>query len=161
MVKHTTTRVTHSADETRAVGAALGRALLAVSLDRPLAVALDGELGAGKTTFVRGVLEAFGTTHAIRSPTYTLVEPYEFAGRSVFHLDLYRLADPRELEALAIRDLLAPESILIVEWAERGEGGLPAPELKLSFTYLKDNDRQIQTQAMTMRGKELARSLEG
>jgi len=80
---------------------------------------LNGELGAGKTTMVRGFLQALGYQGAVKSPTYTLIDPYEIAGRRILHLDIYRLGDPSELEALAIRDELGADNTLLIEWPSK------------------------------------------
>ncbi len=112
----------------------LGRALATLLPEQGL-VTLSGDLGAGKTTLVRGVLRALGVAGAVRSPTYTLVEPYLLPGRRVFHLDLYRLADAEELEFIGIRDLLAPASLLLVEWPERGAGVLPGADLAIRLAH--------------------------
>lgn len=115
---------------TMAFGAALARAGL-----RRGAVHLSGELGAGKTTLVRGFLRAAGETGAIRSPTFTLVEEYRIGAMSVRHYDLYRLADPEELEFLGLRDHVAAASLCFFEWPERGGGLLPAPQLDIRLEY--------------------------
>lgn len=94
-------------------------------------VHLRGDLGAGKTTLVRGMLRGLGHTGTVRSPTYTLVEPYALSARAVLHLDLYRLADPDELEYLGLREQSGPGTLWLVEWPERGAGWLPAPDLIL------------------------------
>ncbi|MDN7133319.1 tRNA (adenosine(37)-N6)-threonylcarbamoyltransferase complex ATPase subunit type 1 TsaE [Halomonas sp. MC140] len=107
-------------------GEALGHALQGRGL-----VYLEGELGAGKTTLSRGILRAYGYQGAVKSPTYTLVEPYEIGSQRVYHLDLYRLSDPEELEFIGGRDVLADAALSIVEWPSRGEGWLPAPDLRL------------------------------
>ena len=96
---------------------------------------LHGELGAGKTAWVRAFLRSVGVKGAVRSPTFTLVEPYETEIGPCFHLDLYRLTDPEELEFLGIRDLDSGESALFVEWPERGEGALPEPDLVVYLDY--------------------------
>jgi len=121
------------AEAMRALGARAARAALA--LEQPVVIAIEGELGAGKTTFVGGFLGALGFTGYARSPTYTLIEPYDLAGRAVFHLDLYRLNDPLEVEALGLRDLLQPLTILLIEWPERGVGMLPAADLAIQIRY--------------------------
>ena len=108
---------------------------LAVLLHPPLVVYLRGDLGTGKTTLTRGVLRGLGHTGAVRSPTYTLLEPYELETMYVYHLDLYRLGDPEELEYLGLRDLLDGSSLLLVEWPERGGDLLPPPDLTLRIQH--------------------------
>lgn len=117
-----------SAEETAALGAQLAVALRA----RPgLVLYLEGPLGAGKTTLVRGLLRELGVTGTIRSPTYTLLEPYEVGGKTLIHLDLYRIKDASELEALGLRDY-APEACWwLIEWPEQGAPRLPPPELRV------------------------------
>jgi len=126
-----------SPEATEAAGAALAAALDAAG-DAPLCVFLKGELGAGKTTFVRGFLRGLGHEGRVPSPTYTLVEPYAANGRSVWHLDLYRLADGAELEYLGISEMEAPGSVLLIEWPERGADYLPDNDLHI---HLEVNSR--------------------
>jgi tRNA threonylcarbamoyladenosine biosynthesis protein TsaE len=97
-------------------------------------VYLTGDLGAGKTTLARGFLHASGVTGAIRSPTYTLLETYDTPSSTVVHLDLYRLRDTAELEPLGLRDVALPGYVWLIEWPERGEGGLPPPDVRVALT---------------------------
>ena len=118
--------------QTESLGARLGRVVTAGI------IYLNGDLGAGKTTLARGLLRALGHTGKVRSPTYTLVEPYELASRRVYHLDLYRLADAEELEWLGLRDMLADPALLLVEWPERGSCYLPAADLAINLEFSGD-----------------------
>ena len=147
-----------NADAMRELGRALGAACLAVR-GKALIVALRGELGAGKTTLVSGVLNAIGIPGSARSPTYTLIEPYEVADRQFFHLDLYRLADPREVEALGLRDLLAFNPVLLIEWPERGAGMIPPIDVEISIQYLGDDQREVTLTAQGAAGGELLNCL--
>ncbi|MGJ8515619.1 tRNA (adenosine(37)-N6)-threonylcarbamoyltransferase complex ATPase subunit type 1 TsaE [Carnimonas bestiolae] len=115
---------------------AFGRALGA-ALDFSGCVFLEGELGAGKTTLTRGVLRAAGYQGAVKSPTYTLLEPYNIADRHIYHFDLYRLSDPEELEFIGARDVFKEAGLYLVEWPSRGEGGLPAPDLRICIDVLE------------------------
>lgn len=96
---------------------------------------LRGELGAGKTTFARALLQALGAGERIKSPTYSLLERYRAGGRDAFHLDLYRIAAAGELEYLGLDELRDPGAIVLVEWPERGEGALPGADLELVLEH--------------------------
>ncbi|WP_136248830.1 tRNA (adenosine(37)-N6)-threonylcarbamoyltransferase complex ATPase subunit type 1 TsaE [Halomonas borealis] len=142
-------------DEDRQVafGESLGRAL-----DGHGRLYLEGELGAGKTTLTRGILRAYGHRGAVKSPTYTLVEPYELDGVRVNHFDLYRLGDPEELEFIGGRDLLADDALCVIEWPARGEGWLPAPDLTVSLT-LDGTGRRASLSAGSEHGRRVIECL--
>jgi tRNA threonylcarbamoyladenosine biosynthesis protein TsaE len=133
------------ADAMRELGARFARAMLTApgSESKSLLVTLTGDLGAGKTTFVGGLLQALGHVGPARSPTYTLIEPYRLAGRDVQHCDLYRMRDPEELEDLGLRDLRGPGSILLVEWPEKAEGRLGAADVEIELAYDGAEAREI------------------
>jgi len=127
-----TTLLLRSAEDTTALGAAIAAALA----DRAGAVVyLQGRLGAGKTTVARGLLRALGVTGTIRSPTYTLLEPYELAGRALIHLDLYRLDHERDLEPLGLRDYPPERCWWLIEWPERAAARLPAADLAVTLAH--------------------------
>lgn len=138
-------------DEDRQV--ALGEGL-ARALQGRGRVHLSGELGAGKTTLARGILRGYGHQGAVKSPTYTLVEPYELDAVRVNHFDLYRLGDPEELEFIGARELLAEDGLCLIEWAERGEGWLPEADLVVALRHLGDG-REAHLQAATDWGERV------
>ena len=123
------------AGATAVLGAALARAFPGASA-RCVVVHLRGELGAGKTSCVRGLLRALGVAAAVRSPTYTLVESYSLPPLTCVHVDLYRLRSPGELEDIGLRDYLQPGYLLLVEWPEKGGTSSPPADLVLSLDYV-------------------------
>lgn len=111
-------------------------AQLAGVLPQHAVIFLNGDLGAGKTTLVRGILRGFGWSGTVKSPTYTLLEPYELPQQKLYHFDLYRLADAEELEYLGLREFLG-EGLLLFEWPERGAAMLPAADIKVNIQHEK------------------------
>ena len=110
-------------------------ARLAKTLAPGCVLYLHGELGAGKTTLARGLLRGLGHRGAVKSPTYTLVEPYQIGDWRLFHWDLYRLAAPGELEFLGLREQLDGEAVLVIEWPERCQGELPPADVEVTLAY--------------------------
>lgn len=121
-------------------------------------VFLQGTLGAGKTTFARGMLRALGYEGSVKSPTYTLVEPYQFEEKAVNHFDLYRLADPEELEFMGIRDYLGTGNLCLVEWPDKAGGLLGEPDLVLEIQIVSEG-RRLCLQAFSARGEAVLEGL--
>lgn len=156
------------ASHTQGFGQALAQVLLTQATGA--AVALEGNLGAGKTTLVRALIQALGHCGPVVSPSYTLVEPYDVAGRRLWHLDLYRIGDPEELEYLGWREWDVERNWLLAEWPEKAQGFLPVFDLSITLRYVdtiesgqgklqqagEDPGRQISWQAGSERGEHLA-----
>ena len=135
--------------ETTAIGAKVASYLKGGEV-----IYLKGELGTGKTTLVRGALNKLGFVGNVKSPTYTIVEPYSIDNHVVYHFDLYRLNDPEELESLGIRDYCDGQSICFFEWPEKGENLTPNADINLLLSYTKEG-RNVELTAITEIGKSI------
>lgn len=132
---------------------------VATTLDGGLVIYLHGPLGAGKTSFARALLTAYGVGERVKSPTYSLVEGYSAGGRPAWHLDLYRIADPGELEWLGLDALSDPAAVVLVEWPERGHGALPAADMQWHLSYAGDG-RLARAMATSARGRLVLQRLQ-
>ncbi|MFG6449780.1 tRNA (adenosine(37)-N6)-threonylcarbamoyltransferase complex ATPase subunit type 1 TsaE [Roseateles sp. BYS180W] len=128
-----------------------------------LSIELHGELGAGKTTFVRHLLRALGVQGRIKSPSYAVVEPYQpplLQGLSAHHFDFYRFSDPREWEDAGFRDIFAAPGLKLCEWPQKAAGVLPTPDLKLVLTLDLNDARLVRLQAHSAQGQQVLAQLE-
>ncbi|WP_184100137.1 tRNA (adenosine(37)-N6)-threonylcarbamoyltransferase complex ATPase subunit type 1 TsaE [Silvimonas terrae] len=148
----------HAADDTRSryltdenATLALG-AQLAAAMQPGMTVFLEGDLGAGKTTLTRGILRGMGFAGRVKSPTYTLVEPYAVSNLNLYHFDLYRFQDPMEWVDAGFRDYFNPHSICLIEWADKAAGLLPTADWTIRLEPFADG-RNIEIQAHTEHGK--------
>ena len=134
------TVITHSAEETMALGRQL-----ALELIPPTLVMLTGDLGAGKTTLIKGIAEGFNAALAenVTSPTFTLIHEYRGPSVSVFHIDLYRLDTQRELDTLALDDLHSDDAVILIEWGEKFEQIQRDSEVKIKIDRVNDTERMV------------------
>ena len=147
-----TTLILLNEAQTQAIGSALAPLLLP-----PLTCFFKGELGAGKTSLIRAILRAKGIIGAIKSPSYTLIEPYEIAHQVIYHMDLYRLEDEDQLEWLGIRDYFHQNALCLIEWPERAVKGLPKADVICELTYY-DEGRAITLSADTDVGEKIIKT---
>lgn len=146
-------RVIRDEQEMLALGGALAQACRNAAV-----IYLRGELGAGKTTLVRGFMRGMGYGAPVKSPTYTLIEPYELGARRIYHLDLYRVREAGELAHLGIRDLYDDDAIMLVEWPERGGRFLPPADVTLDIDYASDG-RHVILESFTAAGNAILQRL--
>ena len=145
-VPHQTRHLPTEAD-TLALGAAL-----APCLEPGLVIHLIGDLGAGKTTFARGVLRGLGYAGKVKSPSYTLVEPYTFSRLYLYHFDFYRFTEPREFDEAGLREYFNPDSVCLVEWPEKAAGYVPAADIRITLKA-QGSGRELEIDADTEAGR--------
>lgn len=139
-------------------GKRLVQALNHIQSSKAIVFYLNGDLGAGKTTLSRGIIQALGHQGNVKSPTYTLVEEYHLPSKTVYHFDLYRLSDPEELEFMGIRDYFSTPCLCLIEWSEKGKGLLNNPDLILQINY-QNTAREIILTAQSNIGEQIIRQL--
>jgi tRNA threonylcarbamoyladenosine biosynthesis protein TsaE len=142
------------------LGICLAKAILATpNYSNPTLIFLCGQLGAGKTTLVRGFLQGLGYQQRVKSPTYTLVETYDIDNQIIYHFDFYRIQHANELNFIGLTDYLQDKAISLIEWPEQAAGILPTPDLIFSIK-MQEQGRQIKIEAMSHRGQEIVECLD-
>ena len=136
-------KIIRSSDEMEAMGATL-----VIDLATPAIIYLHGELGAGKTTLVRGALRGLGHQGLVKSPTFTLVETYSFDSLEAYHFDLYRISDPEELDYIGIREFCSGSNICFIEWPNLGKPLVPRATMEITIEYVPEG-RQLIIQNQT------------
>lgn len=133
-----------SAAETQELGRKIGGKLRSGDV-----IALYGDLGSGKTTFVQGIAQGLGITNFVTSPSFVIVNEYPVpSGTALYHIDMYRLSGDQEIGELGIEDLMRNDSIVVIEWAERAEHFLPGGCKKIYFEFISENERRIRTEGI-------------
>lgn len=140
---------------TAAFAEQLAQALVRAANGLHACITLQGDLGAGKTTFVRHLLRALGVQGRVKSPTYAVVEPYDVAKGHIWHFDFYRFSDPREWEDAGFRDIFASPGLTLCEWPQNAQGVMPHPDLDIHIQVGDDDERSVTLHANTARGQAL------
>ncbi|MFK7864860.1 MAG: tRNA (adenosine(37)-N6)-threonylcarbamoyltransferase complex ATPase subunit type 1 TsaE [Pseudohongiellaceae bacterium] len=143
-------------EQTLSFGSRLAGAILAS--EEGAIIYLRGDLGAGKTTLARGLVQGFGHDGSVKSPTYTLVEPYELGKVNVYHFDLYRLSDPEEVDFLGVEEYFADANVCLFEWPQKGAGKIPQPDLSLQLSD-SGTGRVVECQTHTVKGSKIGQRL--
>ena len=132
-----------SLEDTKKLGQELAKEILKRKGEASFVVFLDGDLGTGKTTLVKEIIFALGVKEKVKSPTFTIIEPYELNNENIYHVDLYRIIDPTELEIIGLREYLnESNAIIFIEWPEKSYGYLKKFDLKISLKHLSENERK-------------------
>jgi tRNA threonylcarbamoyladenosine biosynthesis protein TsaE len=130
-----------------------------LSSNKSMTIYLNGDVGAGKTTFSRSFLYAMGYTGLVKSPTYTFIETYKLSNQLIYHFDLYRIYSPEELECIGIHDFLSEDATHLVEWASKGRNALPFPDLTINFIHEGGSKREVTLSAGSSTGVTLLQKL--
>ena len=139
-----------SLEDTKKLGQELAKEILKRKGEAAFVVFLDGDLGTGKTTLVKEIIFALGVKEKVKSPTFTIIEPYELNNKNIYHVDLYRIIDPTELEIIGLREYLnESKAIIFIEWPEKSYGYLKKFDLKISLKHLSENERKCRIELNT------------
>ena len=139
-----------SLEDTKKLGQELAKEILKRKGEASFVVFLDGDLGTGKTTLVKEIIFALGVKEKVKSPTFTIIEPYELNNENIYHVDLYRIIDPTELEIIGLREYLnESKAIIFIEWPEKSYGYLKKFDLKISLKHLSENERKCRIELNT------------
>ena len=139
-----------SLEDTKKLGQELAKEILKRKGEASFVVFLDGDLGTGKTTLVKEIIFALGVKEKVKSPTFTIIEPYELNNENIYHIDLYRIIDPTELEIIGLREYLnESKAIIFIEWPEKSYGYLKKFDLKISLKHSSENERKCRIELNT------------
>ena len=139
-----------SLEDTKKLGQELAKEILKRKGEAAFVVFLDGDLGTGKTTLVKEIIFALGVKEKVKSPTFTIIEPYELNNENIYHVDLYRIVDPSELEIIGLREYLnESNAIIFIEWPEKSYGYLKKFDLRISLKHLSENERKCRIELNT------------